>query len=178
MPLISRLSRLFQADLHAVLDRIEEPDAVLRQAVREMEEALERDTRQFKLMQREQARLCSRQSDTERSLSSHEKELEVCFKSNQDDLARKLIKRKLEAQRFASFLARQLQALESDLEQAAARLEENQGHLESMRQKADLLAVDNLPDHCDERWSAADFPVQAADVEVEFLRQKQQRGRS
>ena len=43
MALITRVSRLFQADFHAVLDRIEEPDLLLRQAVREMEEELARD---------------------------------------------------------------------------------------------------------------------------------------
>ena len=42
MALINRMSRLFTADVHAVLDRIEEPDVLLRQAIREMEEALER----------------------------------------------------------------------------------------------------------------------------------------
>ena len=43
MALITRVSRLFQADFHAVLDRIEEPEVLLRQAVREMEEELARD---------------------------------------------------------------------------------------------------------------------------------------
>ena len=43
MALITRVSRLFQADLHAVLDRIEEPEVLLKQAVREMEEELARD---------------------------------------------------------------------------------------------------------------------------------------
>ena len=42
MALIKRLSRLFAADLHAVLDQIEEPEALLKQAVREMEEELAR----------------------------------------------------------------------------------------------------------------------------------------
>ena len=41
MALVTRLSRLFQADFHAVLDRIEEPDLQLRQAVREMQFALD-----------------------------------------------------------------------------------------------------------------------------------------
>ena len=40
MALITRVARLFRADLHAVLDRIEEPDVLLKQAVREMEEEL------------------------------------------------------------------------------------------------------------------------------------------
>ena len=42
MALINRMSRLFTADVHAVLDRIEEPDVLLKHAVREMEEELAR----------------------------------------------------------------------------------------------------------------------------------------
>ena len=57
MALITRLSRLFQADLHAVLDRIEEPDTLLRQAMREMEEALDPDAQQIKRLQLEQGQL-------------------------------------------------------------------------------------------------------------------------
>ena len=43
MALINRMSRLFTADVHAVLDRIEEPDVLLKHAVREMEEELARN---------------------------------------------------------------------------------------------------------------------------------------
>ncbi len=38
MALITRMTRLFTADLHAVLDRLEEPDVLLKQALREMED--------------------------------------------------------------------------------------------------------------------------------------------
>ncbi len=48
MALITRVSRLFQADFHAVLDRIEEPEVLLRQAVREMEEELQ-DARRMQM---------------------------------------------------------------------------------------------------------------------------------
>jgi phage shock protein A len=36
MALITRVSRLFRADVNAVLDRIEEPASLLRQAVLDM----------------------------------------------------------------------------------------------------------------------------------------------
>ena len=51
MALVTRLSRLFQADFHAVLDRIEEPDLQLRQAVREMQFALDQDQQRQQLLQ-------------------------------------------------------------------------------------------------------------------------------
>ena len=65
MALITRVSRLFRADLHAVLDRIEEPDVLLRQAVREMEEALARDEQRLKALNYERVQLLSRESEIE-----------------------------------------------------------------------------------------------------------------
>ena len=50
MALVTRLSRLFQADFHAVLDQIEEPDLQLRQAVREMQIALDHDLQRQQLL--------------------------------------------------------------------------------------------------------------------------------
>ena len=57
MALVTRISRLFQADFHAVLDRIEEPDLQLRQAVREMQYALEQDQQRLQLLQHEAEQL-------------------------------------------------------------------------------------------------------------------------
>ena len=57
MALVSRLTRLFQSDFHAVLDRIEEPDALLRQAVRDMEDALARDEQRVKNLHADRAQM-------------------------------------------------------------------------------------------------------------------------
>jgi len=43
-----------------------------------------------------------------------------------------------------------------------------------MRQKADLLAVDEA-DRRDERWTGPDVGIRDEDVEVAFLREKQRR---
>ena len=67
MALINRFSRLFTADMHAVLDRIEEPDALLKQAVREMEEELTRMQTQSRSLHEELARLNSQEQETQPS---------------------------------------------------------------------------------------------------------------
>ena len=54
MTLITRLSRLFHADVNAVIDQLEEPELLLKQAIREMEETLNNDERQLKLLNLEQ----------------------------------------------------------------------------------------------------------------------------
>ena len=182
MALITRISRLFTADLHAVLDRIEEPEALLRQAIREMEDELARSEQRIKWLRHECEQLATRQSAVAESLTDLCEELDVCFESDEDDLARTLIKRKLEAQRLAKSLAAKLEAAEKTLTEQQATLEENRGHLESMRQKADLLTEDSQPPSTsygeDTDRFGMDFPVGDDEVEVAFLREKQRRSQS
>ena len=178
MALITRISRLFQADLHAVLDRIEEPDQLLRQAVREMEDDLARDEQGMKALNHELGQLVSRETDIGHSLEEIEDELDVCFESGKDDLARALIKRKLEALRFQKFLSRNREVQEQSLSELGTRLQENRARLDSMRQKAELLAEETVSDSLKDDWSSPDISVRDEDVEVAFLREKQQRSQS
>jgi len=175
MALITRVSRLFRADLHAVLDRIEEPDVLLKQALREMEEALARDEQRIKLLTHEQTQLSSRAQEVEQSLSDIEGELDVCFDSGKDELARGLIRRKLEAQRFHKHLGRKQENLERTLAELNARLTEQRAQLDAMRQKAELLAEDSDTNRPDEGWNGPEVALRDEDVEVAFLREKQKR---
>ena len=178
MALITRVSRLFQADFHAVLDRIEEPEVLLRQAVREMEEELARDEQRRKLMQHEQRQLITRENELKQSLHDIEAELDTCFAAGNDDLARACIKRKLETQRFGKNTTRKREALKETLDDLNTRLRENQSRLESMQQKAELLAEESARAHPTDSWAVADISIRDEDVEVAFLREKQQRSRS
>ena len=177
MALITRISRLFQADLHAVLDRIEEPDLLLRQAVREMEDDLAQDEQRLKMLNHELGQLAGRETDIGQSLAEMEDELDVCFESRKDDLARALIKRKLEALRFQKYLSNKRQQQEQTRDALKTRLQENRAHLDSMRQKAELLAEDTALDSLEDNCSSPDTVVRDEDVEVAFLREKQKRSR-
>ncbi|MFV2090729.1 MAG: PspA/IM30 family protein, partial [Pseudomonadales bacterium] len=63
MVLITRISRLFTADVHAVLDRIEEPEVVLKQAIREMAEEVSHGEQQLKWLTGEGQQFQTRISD-------------------------------------------------------------------------------------------------------------------
>jgi phage shock protein A len=178
MALITRVSRLFRADVHAVLDRIEEPATLLKQAIREMEEDVAREERRLKVLAHEHGQLVTRESELDHSLRETEEELDVCFASGKDELARALIKRKLEGQRFRTFLLRKREMLEATISKLRRRLEENRSRLDSMRQKAELLSQDEGPGCSEEPWSMSNVAVREEDVEVAFLREKQKRSRS
>lgn len=182
MALITRITRLFRADLHAVLDRIEEPDVLLRQAVREMEAELEGDEQRLRRMQHEQARIAARRQELTQALARMEPELDLCFASAREDLARALVKRQLETQRGADLLARREAALRDLIAALAARIAENRARLDGMRQKAELLAEEVAggvaADACPNGDLAAGTGVRDEEVEVAFLREKHRRVRS
>ena len=182
MALITRISRLFTADLHAVLDRIEEPEALLRQAIREMEDELARTEQRIKWLQHEQDQLQGREGEIEESLQDLEEKLDVCFESDNEELARTLIKRKLEAQRVAKSVAAKRQVTAKSLAEQQAAVEENRARLESMRQKAELLTEDardgSTATGDDPGWSVRELAVGDDEVEVALLREKQRRSRS
>ena len=173
MPLITRVSRLFKADLHAVLDRIEEPEVLLRQAIREMEEASASDRRRLQLGTHEQRQLGARIEEIDTTLGATAEELAVCFELEQDELARSLIRRRLEAEGLRKALERRHELLRVETAALEKRLGENQARLESMRQKAELLAADDLSSPSPEARGVGEVAVRDEDVEVAFLREKQ-----
>jgi len=177
MALITRVSRLFRADLHAVLDRIEEPDVLLRQAVREMEESVARDEQRVKALLAERGQLEARTKDLDQSLHDIEEELDVCFASAKEDLAKVLIKRRLEAQQLRKLLSRKQQGLDEARATLKTRLEENRSRLDGMRQKAELLEEEERAEP-EDQWRVPEFSVRDEDVEIAFLREQQKRSRS
>ena len=179
MAMITRLSRLFKADFHAVLDHIEEPQVLLRQAIREMEEDLISSEQKLKWLQHETAELGARQKELEDASSRLDEELDICFDSGKDELARGLIKRKLEAQRLLDRIVSRAAATEQAIDAQTARLTENRSVLDGMRQKAELYQeTSSANDESAADWLVGDTAVSDADVEVAFLREKKKRSAS
>lgn len=178
MALITRVSRLFQADLHAVLDRIEEPDVLLKQAVREMEEELARDEQRLKLMKHEQSQFNSHEDELELALKEIEAEMDICFESDKEDLAKTLIRRKLEMKRVRKDLSRKSNSMKENIISVEKQLKEYRIQLESMQQKAELLTDAHVQGSESSGWMASSVAVRDEDVEVAYLREKQKRASS
>lgn len=173
MALINRMSRLFTADVHAVLDRIEEPDVLLKHAVREMEEELARSEQRVRVLTHEHETLGERRRKTEAMLAELNQQLDVCFESNNEELARKVLKRRLETERLERHVGERRAALDRELAALRAAVDEQREQLDVMRQKAELLATTGSGDELHN-----DFAVGDAEVEVALLRERQKRNRS
>lgn len=175
MALIRRVTRLFRADFHAVLDRVEEPEILLRQSIREMEEELVHDEQDCRRHEREREQLSKRESELRQSLASLGEELDVCFAADKEDLARSLMRRKLETERSIQLLSRRHETLVARLDQLSQRINENRSRYESMRQKAELFDQQDRETDAEEAWSVADVRIRDEDVEVALLKERQRR---
>ena len=176
MALIGRVARLLRADLHALLDQLEEPETLLRQAIREMEEILATDRARCKQLLREQALLEEREQEVRQSLSSCESELDLCFEHGREALARDLIRRRLEAAELLKAMSAKHSRVVKSCGELTAAIEQNHSRLATIRQKADLLATEKFEESADDCRHSLDSRVLDQQVELELLREKQKRG--
>ncbi len=184
MALINRISRLFKADFHAVLDQIEEPQALLKQAIRDMEDDLAATEQRIARCAHEQDVLAARQKDLQGAIADIDAELDLCFESEKDDLARSQIRKKLEGERLLKRLTTTFDANRQYLDEQRSAVKEKASTLESLRQKAELIAhrapVSSAPgsEFDDVAWMARELNVSDDEIEIAFLREKSSRSAS
>jgi len=173
MALINRLSRLFQADFHAVLDRIEEPDTQLKQAVREMQLALDQDEQRLNLLQHENEQLNKAGIAASEALQAFDEELDICLAAEKEDLARDLIRRKLTSEKQLLSVKQQVETIAAQMKRLDKQIDEQHQQLTSMKQKLELLVDD---ENCGVvgQFSHSDN-IRNEEIEIALLREKQRR---
>ena len=122
MALIRRVSRLFAADMHAVLDQIEEPEIVLRQAIREMEEELTRQRQREQWLVAEVESTAARIEALVKQDRDLDAKLDICFANDNEPLAKKLVRRKLETAKLAEQIEVRREAQGKELDELRALL--------------------------------------------------------
>lgn len=182
MALINRISRLFKADFHAVLDQIEEPEMLLKQAIREMEDNLAETEQRIRVCAHDLQAQSTRKSEIDSKLVEIDDELDLCFASKKDELAKGLIKKKLEAERLARRLSTKYSAADKYLTEQRVMLDENRATLEGLRQKAELFShrapAESGSDFDDIARMARELHISDDEVEVAYLREKNARRQS
>lgn len=176
MSIIKRISRLFTADMHGILDRLEEPEIILKQAIREMQEEIEKSTNHLDLQQRHQTRLNKIDQELANRLIDLQQQISFCLDKN-ELLAKSLLRKKLETELQIKTVTQQLHELDANLTQGAKQLEERKDKLQSTLDKAALFSDQHSTAEMDEQISVRDSSMQQTvtqeDVELAFLHEKQ-----
>jgi phage shock protein A len=181
---MTRLARLVRADLNAILDRLEAPELVLAQSVREMEQALDQERRGLAGLDRELARLLLRDQTLGDEDARGEAALTEGLAEGREALARPVIRRRLEnGRRRAAIQARRAEVA-AERDRLAERVEAHAARLDDLRARAALYVPPTDPRQSetaadsgwDPAWSAADARCTDAEVELELLRLRRRQG--
>jgi len=179
MSLIDRVNQLFQADVHGLLDHLEDPLAVLKQAVREMQSVVIENERRLALLEKREQRLRTLLEESGRAITELNSQIELALSSGNDALCRTLVRRKLEEEHRRREVERLIKQLADGKAELASQLSGRREGLEMMIKKMeayvplDSSSVDNdnevVANFVEPRRPA----VTEEDVEVAMLKLKQ-----
>jgi len=174
MALITRITRLFKADMNAIIDSIEEPVSLLKQSVREMEDSILEDERHLTSLVEQHNNLGKTLAELSGLLEHDEEELDLCFEDSNEQLARAIIKRRLERMQYRSIQKEKYLALGKSIDELTKKLIGNRLSLESMRHKAEIL-IENSEISSSSMRLVTDINVSQEEIDVAMLREKKKR---
>ena len=124
MAIIARIVKILKADIHGVMDQLENRESLLKQHLRNMEEALHRKET---TLQKMTARYRQRQKELAGYRQQWEKldhDLTVALRKNKDDIARMLIRKMKPLENLGDNLTRHLEALNEEMTQFKTHLQQ------------------------------------------------------
>ncbi len=134
MGIASRIVNIFKADVHGVMDQLEDQGLLLKQYLRDMAEALNqkeielaRKTARRKQVQKEHDKYYQQFQTLDRDLT-------VAVQKGKDNIARMLIRKSKSLEGFCEALADQVASLDDELAQSKA-------HLSQQRMQYDQLKI-------------------------------------
>jgi phage shock protein A len=141
MGILSRISKVLEANLNALIERAEDPAKVLEQAIEDMKSGRE-EARSAIIEAKTELRLSEKRRDTARSeANEHEKKAMRALEIGDENLARKLLELKLAADSRAEAEASSLEAHGATIAQLELAEKELDRRLKEMpAKKAALLA--------------------------------------
>ena len=139
MGVFSRIFRLCKADLHGVMDQLEDKSLLLKQYLREMEESLK-----VKEARMDQIDLSSRQIKQDLALREQEirkfdQDLDLAVRKDKDEIARMIIRKRRTLQGGSARLQHQLEQLTEEKSRAGAILDQQRLQYDQLKVKASVF---------------------------------------
>ena len=141
MGMMTRMLRLFKADLHGVMDQLENQQLLMRQYVREMQTALRKKEDKC-------ARLLSTLTQLEavyrhllEECDKLEMDLSLAIDRQKDDIARSLIRKQLANERKAQQMERRLANLRREHAALTAEIDTQRNQYEQLKAEVDGLCA-------------------------------------
>ena len=178
MTLMNRIERLFKADAHGVLDWLEDPEAILKQSVRDMEAEMGQGEQRHADLSRKADKLQSFVATVEAKISELEDQIDICFEEDNTELARTFIRKKLEAEKRLKTASSLVADVVAKRETQRQKLKQQTEQLDAIVEKMQLF-VDNACETTHQEsvsaFESASIAVSDEEVEIAFLHEKRAR---
>jgi phage shock protein A len=133
MGILDRMSRLIRANVNDLIDRAEDPEKMLNELLREMNDSIREARVQVANMIAQEHTLEAELQDSQREAREWDRKAELAVANSKDDLAREALRRKRDSESIATVYATQLAAQQ----EAVARLKQQLKMLEAKFNEAE-----------------------------------------
>lgn len=133
MAIIARIVKIFKADIHGVMDRLEDRKLLLKQHLRDMEEVLHRKESKLKKMTAEYNQKQKVIADYRQQWEVLDHDLTVALRKNKYEIARLLIRKIKPLENMSEELTRHSDALNEELTQFKNHLEQQRFRYEQLK---------------------------------------------
>jgi len=137
MGIMTRFTRIFKADIHGVMDQIENKELILKQCLREMESSLSKKQSELNQLKTalQQIHNDMRQLEKEREKSGLD--LKTAIEKDKEDIARLLIKKQLKADQHIEASEHHAETLERKINMLTENIESQKHQYAEMQLRAD-----------------------------------------
>jgi phage shock protein A len=178
MAIMTRLLRLCKADVHGVMDQLEDKGLLLRQHLREMQSGLDRKERQLAALTQQLDRQTVLVGSCIEEMDKLEQDLNLAIEKEKDDIARVLIRRRRTLETTCKQAKVQMETLSQEKAQLLENLTQQRLAYESLKTKIDAYCrrePSNTPANEPCHFLEGVHPPGPSEeeIELELLRRKQ-----
>jgi phage shock protein A len=178
MTLLQRLTRFVKADVHGLLDSLEDPADIVQQTIRDMEEALAHKEQELSALRTTLQRLTTAQQDLARAAQDIDHNIDLCFEAENDTLARNFLRQRLETAQQARQLSRTLEDVQAQCAACEHTMATQREQLAAVVQQYHLYSATSQPPPGNPHATASAPGMRGITedaVELAFLEEKRRR---
>ena len=171
MGIMTRMLRLCKADVHGVMDQLEDKGLLLKQYLREMETSLGHKEQQVSALSQRIDRLKSQTARHGEEMEKLEQDLILALKKEKDDIARMLIRRRRALESASHNLKEQMEVMTQEQTQLSEKLTHQHLQYETLSARADTYcrqAGDRLFETASNHQAGTIHAVAPSDEEIEL----------
>jgi len=136
MGIMTRILRLWKADIHGVMDQFEDKELLLKQHLREMENNLQHKKGRLKHISETSHRIQNDLTARQLEIDKLEKDLNLALTKEKDDIAKLLIRKLRVQQNHCKQIHQQCESMTKEQEQLSQIIEEQKLQYETLKIKA------------------------------------------